>query len=127
MAEKDSLFKNIFFAGVGALAIGADKTKELVDKFVDQGQLTVEQGRQFNDELAQKAEKATRRPREDALEARMKAMTPEERDEFARKAAEIAAVQNAAAKADADPVPADDPVAVEAEVIDDAADETPEA
>lgn len=117
MAEKDSLFKNIFFAGIGALSLGADKTKEVVDKLVEQGQLTVDQGKQFNSEIAQKAEKATRSAREDALAVRMRAMTPEEREAFAAKAAEIAAAQNA--EAAAHEAAKDDAVAVEAEVISD--------
>lgn len=88
--------RDIFLAGVGALATGAEKSKELVDALVEKGELTVDQGKKMNQELKHKGSEATRDVRGDALEARMKAMTPEERDAFAAMAAEFAAKQNAA-------------------------------
>ena len=96
-------FKNIFMAGIGALA------------YVAKGEITLDQGRELNEELQRKAVDATNGLRESALEARMKAMTPEERDEFVKLASQIAATQN---EADASQV-------VEAEVVEaeDAADE----
>ena len=91
MAYLSDGFKDIFLAGVGAMAITGEKTKELVDQLISKGELTVDQGRQINTELKHKAEQAVATVRYDALEARMAAMTPEERAEFAAKAAEIAA------------------------------------
>ncbi|MDY2626024.1 MAG: hypothetical protein SOV74_06900 [Coriobacteriales bacterium] len=43
--------KNIMLAGIGALAITADKSKELVDKLVKEGEITIGQGRVLNEEL----------------------------------------------------------------------------
>ena len=37
-------FKNIFLAGIGALAYTGEKGKELVDALVAKGEMTVEQG-----------------------------------------------------------------------------------
>ena len=108
-------FKNIFMAGIGALAYTGEKGKEIIDQLVEKGEITLDQGRELNEELQRKAADATSGLRESALEARMKAMTPEERDEFVKLASQIAATQN---EADASQV-------VEAEVVEaeDAADE----
>ncbi len=102
-------FKNVFLAGIGALAIGGEKGKELVDTLVAKGEMTIDQGKQINRELQYKADEATKTAREAALEARMKAMSPEQREAFAAKAAEFAAAQNAQEAA----------AAVEVEIIDD--------
>lgn len=108
-------FKNIFLAGIGAMAYTGEKGKEIIDQLVEKGELTLDQGRELNEELQHKASGATTNLRETALEARMRVMSPEEREEFAQAAARIAAEQNAAA------------VEVEAEVVepdaDDAADQ----
>ena len=88
MATLGDGFKGIFLAGIGAVAIGAEKGKELVDQLVARGEMTVEQGKQINTELAHKAANAAQSARFDALEARMSVMTPEEREAFAAKAAE---------------------------------------
>lgn len=117
MATIGDGFKNIFLAGIGALAITGEKGKEVVDQLVAKGELTVDQGKQINTELKNKANDAVTGTRDAALEARMMVMTPEEREAFAAKAAEIAAAQNAkAAEAKAE----DDDV-VEAEVVEDEA------
>ena len=71
-------FKNIFLAGIGALAYTGEKGKEL------------------NEELKRKAEETTTSVRDSFLEARMSLMTPEERTAFAAKAAEFAEAMNAA-------------------------------
>ena len=102
MAYLSDGFKDIFLAGVGAMAITGEKTKELVDQLISKGELTVDQGRQINTELKHKAEQEVATVRYDALEARMAAMTPEERAEFAAKAAEIAARVDAQEKAGAE-------------------------
>ena len=93
-------FKNIFLAGIGAMAYTGEKGKEVIDQLVAKGELTLDQGKDLNDELRRKAGDATKGARESALEMAMRAMSPEERDLFAQKAAQIAKEQNeAAAKA----------------------------
>ena len=89
-------FKNIFLAGIGALAYTGEKGKELIDQLVDKGEITLDQGRELNEELRRKADGATKNVRESALEAAMKAMSAAEREEFAAKAAEFAKAQNEA-------------------------------
>ena len=44
-------FKHIFFAGIGAVAMTAEKAHELVSELIEKGEMTVEQGIIINDEL----------------------------------------------------------------------------
>ncbi len=83
-------FKNVFLAGVGALALGAEKSKELVDDLVAKGQITVEQGKDMTDDLVSRGAEATTRLQDEILAARLRAMTKEQRDEYAAKVAEMA-------------------------------------
>lgn len=128
MATIGDGFKDIFLAGVGAMAITGEKAKDLVDTLISKGELTVDQGKQINTELKHKADQAVESMRFDALEARMSVMTPEERAAFAAKAAEIAArpaaqpAQEETAEAEivqpseaADPAAEDKPAASDAE------------
>lgn len=112
MASIGDGFKDIFFAGIGALAITGEKAKDVVDKLVAKGEITVDQGKQINNELTRKATEAVTSVRYDVLEARMKAMTPEERAEFAAKASQIAADINAGEQEDASE-PAEDAIDVD--------------
>ena len=47
--------RKIFLAGVGAAATTAETTKDIIDKLVEKGELTVEQGKVFNEELKRSA------------------------------------------------------------------------
>lgn len=83
-------FQNIFLAGVGALSIGGEKAKEIIDDLVERGQMTVDQGRKMNEELKHKAEQGATKIREDSIRAYVASLTPEERKEFAEQMAKIA-------------------------------------
>lgn len=91
MATITDGLKDIFLAGVGALAITGEKAKELVDVLVEKGELTVEEGKKVTADLASKAGDTGKNIQYGALEARMSLMSKEEREAFAAKAAEIAA------------------------------------
>lgn len=105
-------FKNIFLAGIGAMAYTGEKGKEIIDQLVEKGEITLDQGRELNEELKRKAGDTSASVRISALEAAMKMMSPEDREAFAAKAAEFASAQNEAdAQKDAEDA------AVEAEVI----------
>lgn len=86
--EKD--LKNIFLAGVGAVALTAEKSEALVKELVKKGELTVEQGKALNEELRHKFHetveetKAAFTPKPDVSR-----MTKEERDELRRKLDEL--------------------------------------
>ncbi len=101
MATIGDGLKDVFLAGVGAMAITGEKAKGLVDTLIEKGAITVDQGREINSELKRKAGETMEGVRFDALEARMSVMTPEEREAFAAKAAEIAARPSAEAPAEA--------------------------
>ena len=79
MATLGDGFKGIFLAGIGAVAIGAEKGKELVDQLVARGEMTVEQGKQINTELKHRASNLESSIRRDTIEARMSVMSPDER------------------------------------------------
>lgn len=95
MATLGDGFKGIFLAGIGAVAIGAEKGKELVDQLVARGEMTVEQGKQINTELKHRASNLESSVRRDTIEARMSMMSPDERVEFANIVREMADTANA--------------------------------
>lgn len=43
--------KKVLLAGIGAVAVTAEKSKEILDEMVRRGELTVEQGKVLNKEL----------------------------------------------------------------------------
>jgi polyhydroxyalkanoate synthesis regulator phasin len=52
--------KRIFLAGVGAVAVTAEKSREVVDELVKKGELTVEQGKVLNEELKRNVKEKVR-------------------------------------------------------------------
>lgn len=52
--------KKILLAGVGAVAVTAEKSKELLDEMVEKGELTVEQGKILNEELKHNIKKTVK-------------------------------------------------------------------
>ena len=104
--------KKLFLASVGAVAMGAEKSQEVVDELVKKGELTVEQGKTLNQELTRKAREVIDGTADKALRSRLEAMTPEERAAYAAKVAEMSAELDAQAVRvgveDADDEAADD-------------------
>lgn len=47
----DDLLKNVFLAGVGTMALTYEKTNDLVKNLVEKGKITVDQGKELNQEL----------------------------------------------------------------------------
>ncbi|HHV39709.1 MAG TPA: hypothetical protein GXX70_09545 [Tepidimicrobium sp.] len=47
----EDLLKKVFFAGVGTMALTYEKANDLVKDLVEKGKITVEQGKQLNEEL----------------------------------------------------------------------------
>ncbi|SHJ67961.1 phasin family protein [Hespellia stercorisuis] len=100
----DSL-KKIVLAGIGAVAITADKSKDVLEELVKKGELTVEQGKVLNEELKHKASekmkekmtvKVTPENPDDMIDLVSK-MTPEQ---LAQMKAKIAEMELAAAEAE---------------------------
>ena len=89
--------RTAFLAGVGAVAFGAEKTTEFVDTLVKKGELTVDQGKDLNRELTQKAKDTVSEAQDTVLRARLAAMAPKDRVAFADRARQIASDMNAKA------------------------------
>lgn len=66
--------RTAFLAGVGAVAFGAEKTTEFVDTLVKKGELTVDQGKDLNRELTQKAKDTVNEAQDTVLRARLATM-----------------------------------------------------
>ena len=91
MDSTNNPLQQIFLAGVGALAIGAEKSQEILNDLVAKGQITVDQGKDIANDLSKQTKDDVAKVRDDIISAHMKTMTPEERDEFANRVAELAA------------------------------------
>jgi polyhydroxyalkanoate synthesis regulator phasin len=73
--------RTIFLAGVGAIASSAEKSKDLVDKLVEKGDLTTQQGKILNQELKHKVTDAA-----DDLRVKVsEAIAPKKDDETEKK------------------------------------------
>jgi polyhydroxyalkanoate synthesis regulator phasin len=46
--------KRVWLAGVGAMAVTGEKAEEIIEKLVKKGEITVEQGKELNEELKRK-------------------------------------------------------------------------
>lgn len=92
MADIDFMngIKKAFLAGVGAVALGAEKAQELVDDFIEKGELTVEQGKELNAELTRKVRETAGEGQDAVLRAHLKTMTPEQREAWVKRATQIA-------------------------------------
>ncbi len=73
--------KKIFYAGVGTVAVTAEKTKEVLEDMIEKGELTVEQGKALNKELKHNLKKSVK----DNLNVSVKANTPEELNDLLEK------------------------------------------
>lgn len=73
--------KKVFLAGVGAVAVTAEKSKELLDEMVEKGELTVEQGKVLNEELKHNLKKTVK----EKVNVSVKASSPEELSELLEK------------------------------------------
>ena len=110
MADIGEDLENLFLAGLGVAAYAAEQGKQLADELTAKGRVAVSQSQKLNSELHHDAEATARVMREIELEARMRAMTPEERRAYAEAAARFAQKQNTedTAVGASDSVPTDD-------------------
>ena len=86
--------KKIFLAGVGAVAVTAEKSGEMIDKLGEKGQLTVEQGKVLNEELKHNAKKTVKNAfdLDDSAESIAKRMDSMSQEELAMLRAKLAAL-----------------------------------
>ncbi len=83
--------RKLFLASVGAVAMGAEKSQEVVAELVRKGEITVEQGKTLNQELTRKAKEVIDSTSDTALRSHLESMTPEERSAYAEKVARMSA------------------------------------
>ena len=94
--------KKLLLAGIGAAAVTAEKSKELLDEMVKKGELTVEQGKVLNEELkhnlkktvqenVHKAEKQTSTEEVDDL---LEKLSPAEQNEVVDEQRRIQRIQD---------------------------------
>ena len=62
MSNFNEDLKKVLLAGIGAVAVTAEKSKEVVEKLVKKGDLTVEQGKVLNEELKHNVAEKLREP-----------------------------------------------------------------
>ncbi len=94
--------KRVVMAGVGAVAMTAEKSKELIDVLVEKGELTVEQGKAMNEELRRNVQEkvkenvtlVVKNPNVDKVVEKMDSMTPEEIEKIKAKLAEMEATNS---------------------------------
>lgn len=94
MASLGDGFKDIFLAGVGALAFTGEKAKEVVDQLIAKGELTVDQGKELNEQLRHQASERCSSVSLRALEAHLSTLSPDERTAFAAKIADLLAKES---------------------------------
>ncbi len=81
MTQIEELFKNLAMAGIGAVAIGYEKGQKIVEELIKRGEMTVEEGKVFNEELQRRLKKEPMK----AADVDVDAMSPEERAELLKK------------------------------------------
>lgn len=91
--------KKVFLAGIGAAAITAEKGKEMIDAFVEKGEITLEQGKALNEELKRNVSETIHKSpcgaqEKDSLFRQLEAMSPEELDMVKQKLAEMEKQKN---------------------------------
>ena len=82
--------KKVFLAGVGAVAMGAEMSQDLVDDLIKKGELTVEQGKSLNEEIARKVKETADEAYDEVLRSKFRGMTVEERAAWIERAKKIA-------------------------------------
>ena len=73
--------KKVILAGIGAVAISAEKSKDVLDDMVKKGELTVEQGKVLNEELKHNLKQTVK----NNVNVKVKVTTPEELSELLDK------------------------------------------
>lgn len=112
--------KKAFLAGVGAVAIGAEKSQELVDDLIRKGELTVEQGKNLNEELSRKVRETADSASDEVLRNKFRGMSVEERAAWIERARKISDDLEAEDVVEVEGEPVDEPEAAEEPEVTDA-------
>ena len=108
--------KKVILAGIGAVAITAEKSKDVLDDMVKKGELTVEQGKVLNEELKHNLKQTVK----NNVNVKVKVTTPELLDKMTPQQLEALKAQikekESTVDSEAEEVDADD-TAEEVEVV----------
>lgn len=114
MAGFDDVSENVrklVLAGVGAVALGAEKSHELLGDLAKKGAATVEQGKAENEEFLHKISEATSESTDGALKLALRLMNSDQRRDLADR------IRRLSDELD------EEPIEVEVEVVDEDSDE----
>ena len=90
MEKLGSGLKKVLLAGIGAVAVTGEKSKELLDEMVKKGELTVEQGKALNEELKHNIKSTVK----EKVNVKVKTSSPEELDELLDKTEKKSQITN---------------------------------
>jgi polyhydroxyalkanoate synthesis regulator phasin len=115
MASITDPLRDIFLAGVGALSIGAEKSKEVAGQLIERGKQQVEEGRGIVNNIDKQTQQKTAAIRDDIIAAHLKTLSPQERQEFVARVSDLADKVDSDASAPAADAQADGEVVIEVE------------
>ena len=80
---------NVALAGVGLAALAAEQAGKAGKVLVERGEIAVEQGRKYSEDLQQKMQEDAKRRREGQLDQQVSAMDAQQREQLRRRLAEL--------------------------------------
>ncbi|WP_028044551.1 phasin family protein [Candidatus Stoquefichus massiliensis] len=87
--------KKVLLAGLGAMAVTAEKSKEVVEQLVKKGELTVEQGKVLNEELKHTVAEKLREPvNAEKVSQDLEKLDPSELEKLKAKIEELQSLKN---------------------------------
>ncbi|WP_294578500.1 phasin family protein [uncultured Thomasclavelia sp.] len=87
--------RKLLLAGIGAVAITAEKSKEVVEDLVKKGELTVEQGKVLNEELKHNVAEKLRKPVSvETVEQDLQKMDVDDLEKLKQKIEELQKLKN---------------------------------
>ncbi len=87
--------RDVFFAGLGAMALGAEKSRELINQLIARGEITAEQGEKLAEQLVEAAEHDVSGLQDSVLKTHMSLLSKEQREQYVAKVAQMAEEANA--------------------------------
>lgn len=96
MAETISdTLRKVFLTGIGAAAATAEKSKEVIDRLVEKGELTIDQGKVLNEELRQNLKEHAKNSAFDSVMHNFNELTPQQQEALKARFAQTNETTNA--------------------------------
>ena len=122
--DLEKALRNVAYAGVGVAALAVEKAGEVGKVLVEKGEIAVEQGKQFNEELQQKLQDAAQKRHEERFNDTISAMSAQEREDLRRRLAELDELEKEAEACATGEVPEDNITHIHTEEPKDDGDDT---